>query len=92
MSFGGHVSAMISSLNRNKRNRKTIFDDKGRNIKQKNNLNNIPKREASKRELDKIKSKLSLYNSEEKRLVFWSMMAALVVLGYFLIRLFGEKF
>ncbi|MFT6718068.1 MAG: hypothetical protein ACJAY8_000456 [Sphingobacteriales bacterium] len=86
MSFGGSVSAMISSLKMNSRKRKTIFD-KGHSAGRMNsNQNNLSQKTASREELNQIKRKLTLENQKRRRKM---VVLALLIIGFLLVILFG---
>ena len=81
MGFGGSVSAMLSSLKNNKRERKSAFD-KLKGHKQKNNKLYFDKK-ASKEELNQIRLKLKQENRKSfiKNTVIFIVI--LVVFIYF---------
>ncbi len=80
MSFGGAVSAMITSLKNNKRSRVSAFDK----IKTNNAKSSIQlhfKNKATSKELLQIKQKLKLENRKtfRKNLIIFSVMVLIVI-------------
>ncbi len=80
MSFGGAVSAMITSLNNNKRTRVSTFD-KIKNNTSKSKIKLHFKNEATSEELLKIKEKIRLENrkSFRKNLILFGILLLIVI-------------
>ncbi|AUC13761.1 hypothetical protein BTO06_00740 [Tenacibaculum sp. SZ-18] len=88
MGFGGPVSAMISSLKNNKRERKSTFKKMKNHSSHSDSTNHlIFKNSATKEDLLLIKKKIRLEN--KRKLLTNGIGISLIALGitYFLIRL-----
>ncbi|MFY7670307.1 hypothetical protein ACOSP6_04410 [Tenacibaculum sp. MEBiC06402] len=88
MGFGGSVSAMISSLKNNKRERKSAF----KKMKEHTNYSSpsdrlVFKNKATEEELDSIRKRLQLEN--KRKLIINAIGLSIIAMGiaYFLIQL-----
>jgi len=62
MSFGGSVSAMITTLKNNARERNTIFDRKNRAIRKGNKKRYVTDKKATTKQLHKIRKRIKKEN------------------------------
>ena len=84
MSFGGSVSAMLSSLKNNSRKkRKTIFDKDG-HTNSGRHLNNLINKKATPEQLAEIKQKLDKQNKKarKKNLIILTIVVIFIVLSF----------
>ena len=79
MSFGGSVSAMISSLKNNKRERKSVFE-KTKNVGSVSGKLHFDKN-ASKKQLEEIREKLKQENKKAviKKTVFFIIFLGVLI-------------
>jgi len=84
MSFGGSVSAMITSLKNNARPKKKIlFDKKDTNWKNVNSdLKKIPEKKVSKQKLRQIRNKLTAENSRDNYKKFIVLIISILMTGW----------
>ncbi|CAL2088345.1 conserved hypothetical protein [Tenacibaculum sp. 190524A05c] len=82
MGFGGSVSAMITTLKNNKRDRKSTFDTlKDHNKKTKNHDKLVFDKEASKEQLQKIRN--SIQKENRKKLLINGIGILVIAIGIF---------
>lgn len=85
MSFGGSVSAMISSIKNNARSkRKTYFDRNNSASKNKDGKRNaLLDKKATSEQLEEIKRKMSIENKQirNKNILIYSCAIILILLG-----------
>ncbi len=82
MGFGGTVSAMITTLKNNKRDRKSTFDTlKDHNRKTKNYNKLVFNKEASKEQLQKIRN--SIQKENRKKLLINGIGILVIAIGIF---------
>lgn len=87
MSFGGAVSAMITSLkNNDRRKKKTPFSKEKNYVVKKDNIDNYDFPEATPELLEKIKKELTDYN--RKKAITTTILTVIIII----ISLFGFVF
>jgi len=82
MSFGGSVSAMISSLNRNRRDRKSIYDTRSPVVKASNNLSSLIANNASEEELNLLRIKLEANRTRLKKKKLTFLIISTMVISF----------
>jgi len=87
MSFGGSVSAMISSLKNNARKRKTIFDKKSKSIRGTINKVYLSEIKADPAQLEEIRSRMKKEN-KIKFIKIILTVVAILALFVFLISIY----
>jgi len=89
MSFGGSVSAMITSLKNNARARKSLFDKTDYfRMNNSSNLKNKPTKKASAKQLKKVRKQMA----EENKKLIVKRILALIISGLILMLLLNLVF
>ena len=81
MSFGGAVSAMITSLKNNKRDRKSRFDKKGGDMKTPKHIPFVDHKKLSLEDELQLKAKIRLKAKQHTKKIFLYSIIACVLLA-----------
>ena len=85
MSFGGAVSAMITSLKNNSRDRKTLYDYKDLYKTKSKNKIYVTDKKATPEQLERIRTEMRAYNRKYAlKLYGMTILGVVLLIGMFL--------